>query len=185
MNRGPRFALREATAACHDRVDVAFGRFDLSDAADYGRFLRAHARAFLPAEAALDAAAAETLLPDWPDRRRSGWLKADLAALGLDAPAPLDAPVPATAPAIWGMLYVLEGSRLGGAMLARSVAAGLPKSYLDSGQPGADWRNFLAALEVALADTVALEAARQAAEHLFALFERAARTELESAADDG
>ena len=41
-------ALRAATAPDHDRVDAAYGAFDLADRTRYAVFLRAHARA-LPA----------------------------------------------------------------------------------------------------------------------------------------
>ena len=181
--KGPRFALREATADCHQGVDAIFGRFDLNDRADYGRFLSAHARAFLPVEAALDAAGAQALLADWPERRRGDRLRADLAALGMAVPAPLPFRTPPSPAALWGTLYVMEGSRLGGAMLSRGVGAGLSKTYLDPGRSGDGWRNFLAALEVSLCNEADLMAAAQAARSLFATFEQAARTELEATAE--
>ena len=77
-------ALRAATAPDHDRVDAAYGAFDLADRIRYAVFLRAHARALPAAEAAL---AARPGLPDF--RRRAPLLADDLAALGEPAPAPL------------------------------------------------------------------------------------------------
>ncbi|WP_198350863.1 biliverdin-producing heme oxygenase [Flavisphingomonas formosensis] len=183
MKHGPRFALRDATAGCHERVDAAFGRFDLADRAGYGRFLSAHARAFLPAEAVLDAADTETVLPDWSSRRRADRLRTDMAVLEIAVPPPLALPPPDNPAAIWGMLYVLEGSRLGGAMLSRRIDPRFPKKYLNSDQNGADWRNFLRQLEVSLDYAAALAAATIAAETLFALFEQAAWLEWEAATE--
>lgn len=51
----------------------------------------------------------------------------------------------------WGVMYVVEGSRLGGAVLYRKLATRLaphPLHYLGAqdGQPGPRWQRFLAAL---------------------------------------
>ena len=49
-----------------------------------------------------------------------------------------------------GLLYVLEGSRLGARFLARQVGAtgaGLPLAYLTHGDGGDLWRSFLAWLD--------------------------------------
>ncbi len=76
--------LRAATRSDHEAVDAAFGRFDLTDPADYGCFLAAHARALPAVEAALANVAG---LP--PLRPRAPLLHADLAALSLPVPGPL------------------------------------------------------------------------------------------------
>ena len=47
----------------------------------------------------------------------------------------------------WGALYVIEGSRLGGQLLARSVPTGLPVAYLSSRHRPGEWRALLAAIE--------------------------------------
>lgn len=139
--------LRVATRAAHDRVDAIFSGFELGDAADYRLFLTAQAGAFLHVEAALDAAGVATLFLDWPQRRRSDLLLTDLSALSL--PVPLaDATMSFDSPAeVAGGAYVLEGSRFGGAMLARSVAPGLPRAFLDAPQLSGQWRDFLSVLE--------------------------------------
>jgi heme oxygenase (biliverdin-IX-beta and delta-forming) len=74
-------ALRAGTAEAHDRVDTAFAAFDLADRESYAAFLQAHAEVLLPLEEALDAAGAEALVPDWPDRKRGALLVEDLAFL--------------------------------------------------------------------------------------------------------
>ena len=60
-----RLTLKARTAKAHDRVDELFSRFDLGDEGEYRRFLTAQAEAFLPVEASLDAAGAETVIEDW------------------------------------------------------------------------------------------------------------------------
>jgi heme oxygenase len=137
-----RATLRTATAASHEAVDAAFGAFDLSDAVSYGRFLTAHARALPAIEKAL---AANDTLP--PFRPRTALLEQDLATLGLTMPNPLAVAEPASDAAAFGALYVIEGSRLGGAILARAVPSGLPRGYLAAiHRPGA-WRAFGEALD--------------------------------------
>lgn len=132
--------LRAASAPDHDRVDALFGGYRLDEAESYTRFLHAHARALPAAEAAL---AAVPDLPGW--RTRTALLAADLAALGQEMPAPLDFAV--EGPAAWGLLYVTEGSRLGGAMLARSVPDALPSAYLAARHERGEWKRTLEALE--------------------------------------
>lgn len=115
----------------------------------YGAFLAASAAALIPLELALERAGVSEWLPDWPQRTRRAAVAADLAALGLDAPAFQPASVPSRDFAV-GLLYVLEGSRLGARFLARQVqaaGAGLPLSYLTHGEGQDLWRSFLAWLE--------------------------------------
>lgn len=169
-------ALREGTADAHARLDGLFESFDLSDRASYAAFLSAHAQALLPVEAALDAAGAARITDDWEQRKRGALVAADLAAL--------DASIPAPPPyahdlvddaAIAGALYVVEGSRLGGRLLARRVAPGLPKRYLDPGQSAENWRVLLARIDGVLYDEGLTKRAIAAALDVFAAFEAAGR----------
>lgn len=161
--------LRRATAPDHDRVDACYSRFDLGRREDYGRFLTAHARALPAVETAL---AQQPDLPHW--RRRTPLLLADLAALRIDPPAPLVCVLDAAS--AWGALYVMEGSRLGGQVLARSVSADAPVGYLDARHEAGEWRSLLVTIEerATAADegwrTRVLEGARAC----FTLYERAA-----------
>jgi heme oxygenase len=174
-----RAALRSGTAAAHERVDALFSTLDLSTEADYRLFLSAQATAFLPAEEALDQAGVAALVPDWPERRRAHLLRADLA--GLFAPLPSPEPVPALTgtPEVLGTLYVLEGSRLGGAMLRRSVAPDLPQSFLSASKPRAGWRRLLETLDQSLNNAAAIDAAVAAARRIFHCFEAGGRRVLE------
>ncbi|MCW2350185.1 heme oxygenase [Sphingobium sp. B12D2B] len=134
--------LKKETRADHDEVDSLFSQFDLTSRASYGRFLSAHAAALVPLERWLRSAS-----PNIDTSARVRALTADLDALGQAVPEaePLTW-APSTA-AHWGAAYVTEGSRLGGAMLARRVPDDLPRDYLSAVHPQGAWRAFIAALE--------------------------------------
>jgi len=188
-------ALRDATAAAHDRVDAAFGGFDLTDRAGYRAFLQAHAEVVLPLEASLPG---ERVVDDWPERKRGALLREDLALLpksvrpelveghlsahdwpeGLPPFDELGANEIGEA-TIAGTLYVLEGSRLGGRFLARQLPFGFPRAYLDAHQRAGAWQALLERLDGLLKDPAALDAALVAADAAFAAFARSAHKWLE------
>lgn len=170
----PRFALKAATSDAHDRLDALFSRFDLTSRDGYGNFLRAQAGAWFAVEDALECAGADRMIPDWAHRRRSAALCADVASLGLAPPRPVSAPAFADEAAVLGGAYVLEGSRLGGALLVRSVPDDLPKSFLAPGNPGA-WRAFASILDERLSSGAALDSASASAAAVFKAFEMSAR----------
>lgn len=174
--------LREATAHAHEAVDAAFGGYDLTDRDSYVRFLSAHAEVMVPLEAALDAAGAERVAPDWGMRKRGELILADLAALDARPPAVRNEPIKLgrngsedLLSTLAGVLYVVEGSRLGGKFLARRVPADFPKSYLDAHQPSGNWAKLLASIDQILYDQRRTETAIDAALATFVLFERAGR----------
>ena len=172
--RRPRLRLREATAPDHEQVDAAFSRFDLGTRAGYIAFLQAQAAAFLPVERAIEDNDVAAILSDWPARRRSHLLTADLAALGAKPDGGIAAPPLPSSSAVLGAVYVLEGSRLGGRLLARSVPAELPRSFIGSGDP-ALWRRLIEALDKAIATEEQMYAATVAARAVFACFSQGAR----------
>jgi heme oxygenase len=171
-----RAALRAATAEEHKKVDTAFSRFRLADETGYRAFLRAQAGGFLPIEAALDRGNAAGILADWPARRRGDLLRADLADLNVTAPELFLAPdfVSGKAPML-GAIYVLEGSRLGGAVLKKAVPSQFPRRFLEASQAAGSWRSFLQALDEFLTRPDDLAAAITAAREVFARFEEAAQ----------
>lgn len=179
----PRFALKAATAEAHQRLDDRFSTLDLAKRDDYAAFLMAQAGAFPPIEAALDRAGVESLVLDWPTRRRSAALLADLADLGLEPPPPAPAPPLSSEADSLGALYVLEGSRLGGALLIRTVPAGLPKSFLTPGNPAA-WRAFVTILDERLSSQADIDAAARTATAVFKAFSSAASMILGPSARD-
>lgn len=154
-NRSVISHLRDATAEAHkgleDKIDaVARLSLDADRRVLVPRYYLMHAMA---------EAAAEPLvlfLPglDFTFRRRTPLLAQDLHALDLPLPAlpspSLDLASPAEA---LGLLYVMEGSSLGGRMIRKAIAArgadltGL--SFLDpyAEQTGERWRAFLSVLE--------------------------------------
>ncbi|PDS75473.1 biliverdin-producing heme oxygenase [Rhizobium sp. L43] len=172
-----RSALRAQTADCHAAVDTLFGSFNLSRREDYKAFLRAHARVVPSVEHALEQAGIAQLLPDWPERRRAHLLAADIRALDDRLPALLPQPALRCKAAIWGAAYVLEGSKLGGALLNKAVADHLPSSYLSLQGPRGAMRLFIDRLDASNVDDLA---AVSAARDVFDLFLKAGQLELEA-----
>lgn len=164
--------LRALTQPLHDHVDAAFGGFRLDDRVSYGRFLRAHALALPAAETAL---ATVDGVPAW--RPRAPLLAADLADLGESGPTPIAFDLPTGQGAAWGALYVVEGSRLGGVMLARGIGAGLPSRYLGAAHLPGEWRDLRLAFDERSASGGAgwMDEASAGAHATFALYEEAAR----------
>lgn len=166
--------LREGTADCHSRVDAAFGRFDLASREGYSAFLTAQARAFIPIEASLDAAGAREIIGDWDARKRTAAIITDLECLKVHIPKPCSVPKVDDLAAIWGQVYVLEGSRLGGRMLKRAVSSELPTAFLGHELPSGAWRELLDRLDEKLIDPEDRRVALSAARDVFGLFEAAA-----------
>ncbi len=150
-------ALRGATREQHARLDAALDLTGPSlSLARYVAFLRGSAEVLFPLERALGQLPGwVAALPDAPERRRSHLLALDLGALGDDAPRG-ESPVPAIATVAqgFGCAYVLEGSTLGGVVLARAIepALGLSptrgtaylRAYGDA--VGPRWKTFLEGL---------------------------------------
>lgn len=157
--------LRTATRAAHVAVEAAFAldaRLSTRDA--YARLLSTLRGFYRPTEAALAA------LPCWADltpsldvasRCRAGLLDDDLARLGVDAAGAGNIRPPRLSCLAHGLgcLYVLEGSALGGRIIARrahtALGDDLPVVFFTSAgrrDLGADWRALQAALDAFGAD---------------------------------
>ena len=138
--------LRARTREAHVRAEAALdltGR--ASDRVGYSGVLRSLRSVYAPLERELDAAeAARAVLPDWPARRKTGWLDDDLRALDVAVPPDVDV-APLRAPEqVVGVAYVLEGATLGGALVGPLLAPGLPHRFFDAYGPGRGrmWRDF-------------------------------------------
>jgi heme oxygenase len=146
--------LRDATARDHERLEarlVVHERVgDRGARAELvARYWRFHARA----EAALAPWLGELEGLDFEARRRTPLIRQDLADLGLAAPAEADGvrAVASRGEAL-GLMYVLEGSALGGRVIRRELArrgqdfVGL--GFLDpyGSETGQRWRSFLEVL---------------------------------------
>lgn len=147
--RGPLLrALRAATAFHHREVERLLPAFGALSPADYAAHLAALAGVHLPLEQRLFAHDWAGLgLPDAAERPRAPLLEADLRALGIDPsaiPRCRALPYLGTLPRALGALYVLEGSRLGGQILARQVAGGVPTRFLvgAAARTGSRWSSF-------------------------------------------
>ena len=144
----------------------------------YARFLLATARALLPLERELEAANVSAILPDWVQRSRSSSLRSDLAAMSLVEPVE-EAWLPRSDEAyLFGIVYVLEGSRLGARVLLRQLEMSIPtdpkgaSSYLSHGLWEPLWQTFLIRLEASESVKQNREAAVAGASAAFEMFLR-------------
>jgi heme oxygenase len=168
--------LKAATLLKHDKLDHELSALRLGERDHYLRFLWVNAPV-IGLERALEAAGVGLELPDWPLRTRADALLGDLSALGaatdIEETVDLDLSEPATR---LGLAYVLEGSRLGAAVLRRAVHASgdervrTATRFLDHGSGQDLWRIFLARLEAALDDEGQRALAARAANWGFDLF---------------
>ncbi len=166
--------LREATHASHERLDAVMSRLELSQRDGYASFIAVHAAILDPLEQAMEEAGVATLLPDWPARTRRAAIAEDARALGLDV-APVELPELDMTPAgLAGLLYVLEGSRLGNAMLvreARRASEPLPVAFMEHGHGNSLWPVFVKWLDTLPLDAPAEAAATGSALGLFGLYQ--------------
>ena len=150
-----RTLLRQSTADQHAELDADVSALVSEHDIGYISFLRASAAALIPIEHALEAAHVASMLPDWSARTRRRALIRDLIDLGESADAPLCFPAIETEAFGFGVLYVLEGSRLGAPSLARllseqsSSRISLASRYLNHGTGQRLWPTFLQYLEQA------------------------------------
>ena len=155
---GMRMFLRHETRALHDRVEA---RFDLDGRV---RSREGYIGALLALHDLHDAAATALAAVDRQGESvdtarmatRRGWLADDLRVLGHPAPPSSQQRLDLDGPAeVRGCLYVLEGSMLGGRVIARAVATGLGIGPDNGGRyfsgfgaaTGKAWSEFLDVLD--------------------------------------
>jgi heme oxygenase len=175
---GLRALLREKTAAAHACLDLSIQTVELRSAPQYCHFLEAHAEALLPLEATLVQSGVRRLFPDWDERVRSQALLEDIARLG-GVVRPFEELEPLDDAGMLGAMYVLEGSRLGAAVLLDIVLQSPDPivrnatGYLSHGAQKRLWPSFLAILERCGTTLNDVNATVDAARHAFAIFEAA------------
>ena len=153
IKQSARSYLRAATCDLHSELDSRVAPLFIQGDAGYAQFLANSAKALWPLERALTDAGVSAILPDWPSRTRSDALRLDLSALGLPEPAAQQLAPIGGAAFQFGMLYVLEGSRLGAEVLQREASISLSRAaraathYLAHGQGMRFWATFLDRLE--------------------------------------
>ena len=169
-----RAALKRATRDVHDRLDQSLSTYRLDRRDDYGTFLQVQAGAFLAVERALTDGGAAALVPGWDKALRGALLAADLAALGVSDIPGVPAPSYDGEPELLGGIYVLEGSRMGAAVLLRDIPAEFPRAFLAARSPSGSWGTFVATLERKLVSPVEVSQAEASARRTFACFEQSA-----------
>ena len=148
-----RHLLRSATAKDHAEVNDRFASLIGRGVAGYREFLQLSAAAVGPVEEALREAHVERILPDWEDRSRTASLRADLAELGVTTPPAVWPPPLGGEAHQFGVVYVLEGSRLGAKVLVRRLLASSDSQtlhamrYLRHGEGLPLWQTFVERLE--------------------------------------
>ena len=194
--------LRLTTRSEHERIERILRLDQPMSLERYGAILCGF-DAFLRAwEPRIHAALPERLQPWFRARRRGGFASADvewLRAVANVAPVPMTAGLAATLPLgdpaeAMGSLYVIEGSALGGRVIAPQLKRllgldqGCGASYFHGfgGETGAMWANFRAqaALEIggSSRDTVsACQSAKRTFAALIELFAPLAAKEIEPA----
>ncbi|MET1756774.1 heme oxygenase [Novosphingobium sp. RD2P27] len=162
---------RAATKGSHDSLDAAFGSLDLSNRADYVRFLRGHAMGLASIFDGFRRFVEEDLhlaCPDYP-----AMLADDLTKVGVDA-RDLRSVSPAGEVSQRAAGYVIAGSRLGLAALARSGYWGrthaLPSTYMDDRQGLAIWKHTAAKLKQVVPDEARAERESSSAITVFDTF---------------
>lgn len=184
--------LQAATAQLHVQVEATPPMAALmSPAVDHDtcievlqRLLRIHA-------GWEEANAARLRALPWPWRPRAPGLRDDLVALGArPGPRFVPAPVAACDAEAWGMLYVIEGSALGGRLIARHLRAYLPEvaaavRHFETSEDGPGWPAFRQAMERALPDAGSRDRAATAAQAMFEHFHGQLAPSLAVAGDAG
>ena len=168
--------LRTATAALHVEVDARFSGPFGTDKNAYSAFLVTLARAVPPLERALEQGGVQRLLTDWPLRRRADALERDLDILGVSMPTAIAVDVTRDEARLFGRLYVLEGSRLGGKLLLKRARENADAevraatNYLAHGAGADFWRSLLQRLEDSEAVAASPERTMLGAREAFGLF---------------
>lgn len=175
---GARTLLREACAQAHARLDQRLSEINFNDRAAYADMLTRMSGPVTALEGALTAGVAPALFGNWSGRLRAHALRADLEALGAGFRQTRTAPIEEESETL-GTLYVLEGSRLGGQVLARMAEASADDGvrgatrYFRHGQGAGLWRGFVETLENSRAVRERPARATAAALAAFAAFEAA------------
>jgi heme oxygenase len=131
-------------------LDARIATANLTSLACYRHFLEATAAALIPLEAALEDSNVSAVVEDWQERARTQAIRSDLARIGGQV-LPLPSIKRLSHAETLGVLYVLEGSRLGARYLLRTVSASSDPmvanatAYLGHGSVSL-WQTFLAVL---------------------------------------
>ncbi|MEQ9441538.1 MAG: biliverdin-producing heme oxygenase [Cyclobacteriaceae bacterium] len=179
-----RIKLREATHQLHQDTeqllfpDQSWQELSLDN---YGQFLQTQFVFHSSIERAITSAISPSLKEQlqWPQRQKSGWIEADLEEINVLLPQHLPLPAELTSEAAaLGMLYVTEGSMLGGRMIHKTLQQNehiAPYSafrFLEGygEQTGALWKGFLHVLAQEVKEEEEESTAIAAAKQGFGIF---------------
>jgi heme oxygenase len=158
--------LRDATRAAHEELEGRIGILDrLSNAAERRVLVEGFHRFHLDIESAAAPWLRGLAGLEFEARRRTPHLERDLAHYGRRPPAAHGELAVSGVPEALGLMYVAEGSTLGGRVIRRHVEAGggdmRGLSFLDpyGDQAGPRWRAFLTVLEAMARTPFEIEAA--------------------------
>lgn len=179
-----RALLKSATAKHHEAVDHALGAMLNGTVDGYLRMLGTHANVLIPLEKTLDDAGAEQLIGDWPSRRRTAALLEDLNDFGISPPTRKAMSFDSDRGSLAGIIYVLEGSRLGSRLILKSVLEiasekALPVRFLSHGAGDRYWASFLNWLQLSNLSDEEIASAIRAARRVFLAYTAAADADLE------
>jgi heme oxygenase (biliverdin-IX-beta and delta-forming) len=177
--------IKEATKAAHQTLEkqVVLKLKAIRSNADYADLLKHFYAYFSHIEEAIKPYITESILPDYAQRRNSGYIKADILDLGGDI---TDLPF-TTVPKIengvqaLGALYVLEGSIMGGSIIVKMLEkGGVSKGvsfFSGYGEAtGVMWGNFIAVLNAEAKteqeEEQAINAANETFKHFAYVFEK-------------
>jgi heme oxygenase len=173
--------LKLATAAAHSSLECLLAKRGYFDGREqYIQYLQRFLAFQDEAERALDTADLITeAVPDWEQRRRAHLARADLAMLGApERHFPRSSgrlPQVTSREQVLGIVYVLEGSTLGGAYLLKQLAPlGINAAHGGSclasygSDRGKMWQRFLFTLEAAYLRQARAESIASAAITTFA-----------------
>ncbi len=175
--------LRLGTQELHRTLDDAVSRFDLTSESGYHRFLQMHARVLPPLEHWLSTQPLFLTLPHASRRFRAATLREDLEALPVKGHQSDDIQFEVQGmsflndkTAVPGISYVLEGSRLGGALLSariRKARPDMPLCFLEHGRGERFWTTFLSWLSNLQMTELEMDSATLAAREVFEAYLRA------------
>lgn len=180
-----RDALRAATSQSHARLDALFEAVtDPARSELYERFIVMNHAGHEASEPVLVDSPLLQVLPEWPTWSRLPALRLDMAEMRLPPLAlPAFAPARPDLPQAVGIAYVLEGSRLGAAVIHRQLQKSLSSRrgpalachYLRDGAGGRHFRSFIDTVSALDWNERSLNRAGEAAVATFDYFHDAAR----------
>jgi heme oxygenase len=177
--RLPHVVLREQTRVEHERVEATVAMRELFDdtmnVSSYAQLLRGYFHLHMAWENRHASWLCKLASEGWKYESRLPALEYDLDSLEGVSETPVHQRAPEDAKQAWGALYVIEGSLLGGQVIARQLAKRLPAHQhrffnLGSHRPSHAWKDFQSLLDAALAEPEQLRAALLQARETFALF---------------